>query len=84
VKRLALLGSTGSIGEQTLAVVEEFPEHFQVSALAAGRQIGKLADQVRRFRPSLVAVAEEGGARALREQLAGQPVEIAVGEAGLL
>ena len=84
MKRLALLGSTGSIGEQTLAVVEEFPERFQVSALAAGRQIGKLAEQVRRFRPSLVAVAEESGARALREELAGQPVEIAVGAAGLL
>ena len=84
MKRLALLGSTGSIGEQTLAVAAEFPERYQVVALAAGKQLEKLAAQVRRFRPALVAVADDAGARALRAQLGAEAPEIAVGAAGLI
>ena len=68
-KRLALLGSTGSVGEQSLAVAEAFPERYRVVALAAGRRIEKLADQVRRFRPELVSVAEAAGAEGLRGRL---------------
>jgi 1-deoxy-D-xylulose-5-phosphate reductoisomerase len=83
VKRLAVLGSTGSIGEQTLAVVEAFPERFRVTALGAGRNVEKLAAQVRQLGPELVAVADADAARALRERLAGVRVEIAVGPAGL-
>jgi 1-deoxy-D-xylulose-5-phosphate reductoisomerase len=85
-KALALLGSTGSIGEQTLAVAEAFPESYRVVALAAGRNVEKLADQVRRFRPELVSVADSAGAEVLRRRLEGQgglAVEIAVGDAGL-
>jgi 1-deoxy-D-xylulose-5-phosphate reductoisomerase len=83
MKRLAVLGSTGSIGEQTLAVVDAFPERFRVTALAAGRNVEKLAGQVRRFDPELVAVADADGARELRARLPGVAVEIAVGPAGL-
>jgi 1-deoxy-D-xylulose-5-phosphate reductoisomerase len=83
MKRLALLGSTGSIGEQTLAVVEAFPERFRAVALGAGRNVEKLAAQVERFQPELVSVADAERARALRERLAGRPVEIAVGGGGL-
>jgi 1-deoxy-D-xylulose-5-phosphate reductoisomerase len=54
-KRIALLGSTGSVGRQTLDVVRRFPDHFQVVALAARSNISLLADQVREFKPSLVA-----------------------------
>jgi 1-deoxy-D-xylulose-5-phosphate reductoisomerase len=85
-KALALLGSTGSIGEQALAVAEAFPERYRVVALAAGRNVEKLADQVRRFRPELVSVADSAGAEVLRRRLEGQgglAVEIAVGDAGL-
>jgi 1-deoxy-D-xylulose-5-phosphate reductoisomerase len=84
VKRLAVLGSTGSIGEQTLAVVEAFPERFRVTALGAGRNVEKLAAQVRQFAPELVAVADAEAARALREGLAGTRVEVVVGPAGLV
>jgi 1-deoxy-D-xylulose-5-phosphate reductoisomerase len=85
MKRLALLGSTGSIGEQTLEVAAAFPERFRVTALAAGRRVEKLAEQVRRFRPDLVSVAEPAGAEALRAALGpAAPPEIAVGEAGLV
>jgi 1-deoxy-D-xylulose-5-phosphate reductoisomerase len=83
VKRLALLGSTGSVGEQALEVAAAFPERFQVTALAAGRRTEKLAAQVRRFRPALVSVAGDAEARALRTALGADAPEIAVGDAGL-
>lgn len=56
--RLAILGSTGSIGCQTLDVVREFPEHFSVVALAAGTNLDLLHDQVREFTPSLVSTSQ--------------------------
>jgi 1-deoxy-D-xylulose-5-phosphate reductoisomerase len=82
-KRLAILGSTGSVGEQTLAVAAAFPERYRVVALAAGRNVEKLADQVRRFRPALVSVASTELAAELRARLAGERVEIAAGAQGL-
>jgi 1-deoxy-D-xylulose-5-phosphate reductoisomerase len=82
-KALAILGSTGSIGEQALAVAEAFPERYRVVALGAGRNLEKLADQVRRFRPRLVSVAEPAGVEALRGRLGDLPLEIAVGASGL-
>ncbi len=53
------MGSTGSIGVSTLQVVEQFPEHFQVIALAAGRNADLLINQIRRFRPRLAAVMDQ-------------------------
>jgi 1-deoxy-D-xylulose-5-phosphate reductoisomerase len=82
-RRLTLLGSTGSVGEQTLAVAAEFPERYRVVALAAGRRVDKLAEQVRRFRPDFVSVADAGGADALRAALGALRVEIGVGAEGL-
>jgi len=82
-RRLSILGSTGSVGEQALAVVESFPERYRVVALAAGRNLERLAEQVRRFRPELVSVAEPALAASLREKLGGSRVEIATGAAGL-
>ena len=49
-KRLVVLGSTGSVGEQTLAVAAEFPDDYRVVGLAAGRNVAKLAEQIRRHR----------------------------------
>jgi len=83
VKRISLLGSTGSIGVQTLAVVEAFPERLEVVALAAGRNIPKLAEQVRHFRPARVSVADEAGAEELRNRIGASDVQIGVGEEGL-
>ncbi len=84
MKRLALLGSTGSIGEQTLAVVAEFPERFRVVALAAGRNAERLAEQVRRYRPERVAVADAAVACELRERLGRETPELGIGAAGLV
>ena len=76
---LVVLGSTGSIGEQTLAVAAQFPERFRVRALAAGRSVAKLAEQVARFRPEVVSVADAAGACALREAVGAAAVEIVHG-----
>ncbi len=59
VKNISLLGSTGSIGRNVLAVVRRFSDRFRITGLAAGRNIEELARQVREFEPEIVSVAEE-------------------------
>jgi 1-deoxy-D-xylulose-5-phosphate reductoisomerase len=81
VKRIAILGSTGSIGVQALDVVARFPDRFEVVALSAGKNVARLAEQVRRFRPRLVAVADEAVAHELRGDLPAG-VELVPGEGG--
>lgn len=81
--RIALLGSTGSIGTQTLDVVQSLGAGYEVVALAAGRRVELLAEQVRAWRPRLVAVADEAAREDLRA-LIGPGTPIAVGEAGLV
>jgi 1-deoxy-D-xylulose-5-phosphate reductoisomerase len=66
VKRIAILGSTGSIGRSALAVVDAHPSRLQVVALAAGDNATLLADQMRRYRPELVAMASGEGLDRLR------------------
>jgi 1-deoxy-D-xylulose-5-phosphate reductoisomerase len=83
VTALSILGSTGSIGVQTLDVVGSFPDRFRVEALAAGRNVERLVEQVRRFRPRLVSVADRSGAEALRGALGADAPEIAWGAEGL-
>ena len=86
VKRLAILGSTGSIGASTLAVVDAHPDEFAVVALAARGNLDLLAQQVRAFRPSFVSVGSEPAARGLRHRLDGLPVPLEIGwdDAGLV
>ena len=89
VQGIAILGSTGSIGCNTLRVVESFSdeESFRVVALGAGRNVSKLAEQVERHRPELVAVESEECAEALRLELEGRDTpapRVLVGEAGLV
>jgi 1-deoxy-D-xylulose-5-phosphate reductoisomerase len=83
MKRLAVLGSTGSVGEQALEVAAAFPDRFAVTALAAGRRVEKLSAQVRRFRPALVSVADADAAAALRSELGAETPRIETGPAGL-
>jgi 1-deoxy-D-xylulose-5-phosphate reductoisomerase len=82
-KRLSVIGSTGSVGDRTLAVAEAFPERYRVVALAAGHNIDKLAEQVRRFRPEIVSVADATGADALRRRVGSLEVHVETGAEGL-
>jgi len=66
MKRLAILGSTGSIGQSTLAVVAEHPNEFAVTGLAAGQNVKVLAEQIRQFCPAWVSVQDETVAASLR------------------
>ncbi len=78
VKRIAVLGSTGSVGRQTLQVVESLPESVQVIGLAAGRNTELLQQQIQRFHPSIVSVSHESAREAMAHP------EVLVGEAGLV
>lgn len=68
-KRVILLGSTGSIGQSTLAVVENLADELELVGIAAGSQIKPLLDQIRRFRPTAAAVADPGAAAGLAQGL---------------
>lgn len=83
MKKIAILGSTGSIGTQTLEVVREQGD-IQVTAMAAGRNVTLLEQQVREFKPGLVAVWEEKDAKTLRESLSDLEVRVVWGMEGLL
>ncbi len=69
MKKIAILGSTGSIGTQTIDVIRRHSEDFEITALSAGRNVELLAKQIMEFHPSLVSVAEEDDAERLREIL---------------
>jgi 1-deoxy-D-xylulose-5-phosphate reductoisomerase len=79
-RRVTILGSTGSVGTSTLALLEAAPEGtFAVEALVAGRDVAALAAQARQFRPRLAVVADAAAGAALREALAGTGIETAAG-----
>ena len=85
MKRLSILGSTGSIGQSTLSIVEQFPERYSVAALAAGRNVDEAFAQAARWRPRLVSMATEAlaGELAARLRQAGiTGVETVYGTAG--
>ncbi|HSB10885.1 MAG TPA: 1-deoxy-D-xylulose-5-phosphate reductoisomerase [Blastocatellia bacterium] len=87
MKSVSILGSTGSIGLSTLSVIDSLNERFAVAGLAAGRDLEGLANQVARYRPRLVSIAEEIDVPRFKELLRGAVVdqipEIAFGQEGL-
>jgi 1-deoxy-D-xylulose-5-phosphate reductoisomerase len=85
MKRIAILGSTGSIGQSTLSVVESHPDRFEIVSLAAGRNLDAAFEQARRWKPRLVSMAAASDAEILRDRLkkAGvDGVEVTHGSAG--
>jgi 1-deoxy-D-xylulose-5-phosphate reductoisomerase len=85
MKRIAILGSTGSIGRSTLSVVEFYPDRFEVVSLAAGRNVEAAFEQARRWKPKLISISTEVDAEILRSHLqtAGvQGIEVVHGPAG--
>jgi 1-deoxy-D-xylulose-5-phosphate reductoisomerase len=86
VKAITLVGSTGSIGTQTLDIVTQYPDRFRIVGLAAGNNVEMLAAQIRQFRPEIAAICSEDKLPALKEaiiDLNPQPILLA-GEAGVI
>jgi len=84
MKTIAILGSTGSIGTNTLDIVERFPDKFRVAGLTACSNDEKLEDQIRLFKPRVVALSDASAAARLRRRCANLPVDILAGEEGLI
>ena len=84
MKKISLLGSTGSIGTQTLDVVRRYREDFQVTALAAATNIDRLEEQIREFRPKMAAVFDADKALELKRRMEDLPVEVVSGMEGLM
>jgi 1-deoxy-D-xylulose-5-phosphate reductoisomerase len=85
MKRIAILGSTGSIGRSTLSVAESYPDRFQIVTLAAGSNLEAAFEQARRWRPRMISMAAEADAAALRARLKKEgldEIEVVHGAAG--
>jgi 1-deoxy-D-xylulose-5-phosphate reductoisomerase len=84
VKRITILGSTGSVGTQTLDLIAENPDLYEVCGLVGGRNARLLAEQAKRFRPAITVISDEALLPALREALAGGNLATAGGRAAVL
>ncbi len=84
MKKIAILGSTGSIGTQTLDIVRNYSEELQVVALAAGSNVELLEKQIREFQPKVVAMWSEKAALELKQRISDLKVEVLNGMEGLL
>lgn len=82
-KKIAILGSTGSIGTQALDVISQHPDLFEARVLTAGRRADLLIDQARRFLPDAVVIADESQYHYVQEALADLPVKVYAGEEAL-
>ncbi len=84
MKRLTILGSTGSIGTQTLEVVRQNPDKLQVYALLAGKNVEEIERQAREFRPKVIGLMDEKAARELRNRVQDLSIEVVQGMEGML
>src|SRR5438067_6842956 len=87
MKRIAILGSTGSIGRSTLSIVEKYPQRFAIAALAAGGNFELALQDAQRWQPKIISLAKEEDAAKLRARLksAGLTgIEVVHGAAGLI
>jgi len=85
MKRIAILGSTGSIGRSTLRVAESYPDRFEIVTLAAGKNVEAALDQARQWTPRVISMASEKDADSLRRQLKNEglsEIEVVHGPAG--
>lgn len=79
IKSIGVLGSTGSIGTQTLDIIGKYPDRYRAGVLTARRQWQLLAEQALRFRPDMVVIGDESLYTPLKEALAGSGIEVAAG-----
>ena len=82
-KRIAILGSTGSIGTQTLEVISRNPDHFQVEVLTANNNVELLIEQAKRFQPNVVVITNNCHYDLLKEALQAEPIKIYTGKEAL-
>ena len=82
-KRIAILGSTGSIGTQALEVVRECPEHFEIEVLTAGNNVNLLLEQALEFKPNVVVIANDEHYSTLNDQLFDLGIKVYAGEQAL-
>lgn len=78
-RRVTILGSTGSVGRNTVDLISRDPESYVVEALTAGRNVAHLVEQAKALRPALVVIADPAGYQPLRDALAGSGIEVAAG-----
>src|ERR1700761_6487055 len=83
MKRLAILGSTGSIGTQALDVVAAHPEMFEVEVLSAHGNAGLLIEQAKRFKPNAVVVTDDAKYQHVKEALSSLPIKVFAGQKSL-
>ncbi|MDR3288152.1 MAG: 1-deoxy-D-xylulose-5-phosphate reductoisomerase, partial [Peptococcaceae bacterium] len=84
MQTVTILGSTGSIGRQTLEVVRAAPDRFRIYALTAGRNTALMEEQIREFKPALAVMMQEEAARELKERVKDLPVRVEARMEGLL
>lgn len=82
-KRIALLGSTGSIGTQTLEVVRTYPDKFEISVLTANRNVDLLISQALEFKPNVVVIVDEAGYQQVKDALFDEGIKVYTGESAL-
>jgi len=83
VKRISLLGSTGSIGRNTLRIASEFRDRFEIGYLACGRNHVELIRQARKFKPIAVAIYDQSRYKIVKEELASENIEVLAGQEGI-
>jgi len=84
MKKISLLGSTGSIGTNVLDVIERNPEKFQILGMSAGNNVDLFAKQIRKFKPRVVALFDTKKIPTLKERIADLDIEILSGEEGTI
>ncbi|MEO1414387.1 MAG: 1-deoxy-D-xylulose-5-phosphate reductoisomerase [Bacteroidota bacterium] len=83
-KRMAILGSTGSIGTQALEVIEAHPQQFEAKVLTAGNNWQLLVEQAQKFQPAVVVIADESHYPSVKSALASHPIEVMTGPEALV
>jgi len=84
MKKIVVLGSTGSIGKQTLEVVDAYPEKLEVLALAAGKSVDKIEEQIRKYKPKYAVMFDEAAANSLKTKVSDLSITVLSGMDGLI
>ena len=84
MKNIGILGSTGSIGTQTLQVIDQFPEEFNIKYLSCNKNIKLLIEQTKKYRPDTICIGEQDDLEFLKKTLVNENINIIYGRSALL